>query len=54
MRSVELTPATIAAQDAVVVVTDHRAVDYAMVAEHAALVVDTRGVLRGHGGVLGA
>jgi UDP-N-acetyl-D-glucosamine dehydrogenase len=54
MRSVELTARTIAAQDAVVVVTDHRAVDYAMVAEHAALVVDTRGVLRGHDGVVGA
>jgi UDP-N-acetyl-D-mannosaminuronate dehydrogenase len=30
-----------------VVVTDHRAVDYGMVAEHAALVVDTRRVLGG-------
>jgi UDP-N-acetyl-D-glucosamine dehydrogenase len=47
MRSVELTPEVVAAQDAVVVVTDHRAVDYGMVAEHAALVVDTRRVLGG-------
>jgi UDP-N-acetyl-D-glucosamine dehydrogenase len=30
----------------VVVVTDHSAVDYAMVAEHARLIVDTRGVYR--------
>jgi UDP-N-acetyl-D-glucosamine dehydrogenase len=54
MRSVELTEAVVSAQDAVVVVTDHRAVDYAMVAEHAGLVVDTRGVLRGRDGVVGA
>ena len=47
MRSVELTPEVVGAQDAVVVVTDHRAVDYGMVAEHAALVVDTRRVVRG-------
>jgi UDP-N-acetyl-D-glucosamine dehydrogenase len=54
MRSVALTPETVAAQDAVVVVTDHRGVDYAMVAERAGLVVDTRGVLRGQDGVVAA
>jgi UDP-N-acetyl-D-glucosamine dehydrogenase len=54
MRSVELTADVVAAQDAVVVVTDHLGVDYAMVAERAALVVDTRGVLRGAAGVVGA
>jgi len=33
--------------DAVVVVTDHTTVDYSLVAEHAPLVVDTRGIMRG-------
>jgi UDP-N-acetyl-D-glucosamine dehydrogenase len=28
------------------IVTDHTAVDYALVAEHSALVVDTRGIYR--------
>jgi UDP-N-acetyl-D-glucosamine dehydrogenase len=46
MASVALTPETLAAADAVVIVTDHDAVDWAMVAEHAPLVVDTRGVYR--------
>jgi UDP-N-acetyl-D-glucosamine dehydrogenase len=46
MASEALTAELIAAQDAVVVVTDHTAVDYALVAEHAPLIVDTRGVYR--------
>ena len=46
-RSVLLTPKTIAAADAVVVVTQHDAVDYALVAKHARLVVDTRNALAG-------
>lgn len=50
MHSVALTPATLAATDAVVIVTDHSGVDYAAVMAHAPLVVDTRGVLRGLGG----
>lgn len=49
-RGVELTAETLAAADAVVVVTDHRAVDYDLVARHARLVVDTRGALRGRAG----
>jgi len=44
--SVALTPETLAAADCVVVVTDHSAVDYELVARHAALVVDTRHVIR--------
>jgi len=44
MRSVQLTPQTVATYDAVLVVTDHTQVDYAMVANHAKLVVDSRGV----------
>jgi UDP-N-acetyl-D-glucosamine dehydrogenase len=41
-RSVPLTPKQIGAADAVVVVTDHDQVDYALVARHARLIVDTR------------
>jgi UDP-N-acetyl-D-glucosamine dehydrogenase len=47
LRSQPLDAATLEAVDAVVVVTDHTAVDYELVARHAPLVVDTRGVLRG-------
>ncbi|HRS17158.1 MAG TPA: nucleotide sugar dehydrogenase [Thermoanaerobaculaceae bacterium] len=45
MRSRPLTPETLRAADAVLIVTDHTAVDYDAVAEHAHLVVDTRGRL---------
>ncbi|MGH7505908.1 MAG: nucleotide sugar dehydrogenase, partial [Longimicrobiales bacterium] len=47
MRSVALTEAVLAAADAVVIVSDHTTVDYRWVAEHAKLVVDARGVMRG-------
>jgi UDP-N-acetyl-D-glucosamine dehydrogenase len=43
-RSVALTPEAIAAADVVLVATQHRAVDYPLVAKHARLVVDTRNV----------
>jgi UDP-N-acetyl-D-glucosamine dehydrogenase len=46
MLSEPLTAESLAATDAVVIVTDHEAVDYAFVAEHARLIVDTRGVYR--------
>ena len=46
MQSQPLTPALLASVDAVVLVTDHTQVDYALVREHARLVVDTRGVYR--------
>ena len=39
-------PETLAAHDATLVVTDHTAVDYELVARHAPLIVDTRGVYR--------
>jgi UDP-N-acetyl-D-glucosamine dehydrogenase len=39
---VELTKATLSEADVVVIVTDHRAVDYQLVVDHAALVVDSR------------
>lgn len=45
MKSVALTPASLAGFDAVLVVTDHDGVDYAAVAQHAKLVVDTRNAL---------
>jgi UDP-N-acetyl-D-glucosamine dehydrogenase len=45
MKSVALTPETVAAQDAVIIVTDHDNVDYGMVAKEAKLVVDTRNAL---------
>ena len=45
MRSVELTAELLADVDAAVIVTNHRAVDYDLVLEHAPLILDTRGVL---------
>jgi UDP-N-acetyl-D-glucosamine dehydrogenase len=44
MRSVALTPETLADYDLALLVTDHAKFDYAMIQEHAKLVVDTRGV----------
>jgi UDP-N-acetyl-D-glucosamine dehydrogenase len=46
MESVELDPETLNATDAAVLVTDHSKIDYDLVLEHAALVIDTRGVFR--------
>ena len=46
MSSLPLTAETLASQDAVLLVTDHSRVDYELVARHAPLVVDTRGVFR--------
>ncbi len=47
LESVPLTAETLEASDAVLLVTDHSAVDYELVLRHAPLVVDTRGVYRG-------
>jgi len=44
--SVPLDQARLEVTDAVVIVTDHTAVDYQLVADHARAVVDTRGVMR--------
>ena len=46
LRSVELTTEVLAAQDAVLVVTDHSAIDFDLVSDNAALIVDTRGLFR--------
>ncbi len=43
-RSVELTAAALQDFDAVVVATDHDAIDYQTIADHALLIVDTRNV----------
>ena len=57
MRSMDLTDELLQRADCVIIVTDHTDVDYAKVARHAPLVVDTRGVLRnvesGNGRVVG-
>ena len=45
MKSVSLTRAELKKADAVIVVTDHAAVDYKLVGKEAKLVVDTRGIL---------
>jgi len=46
MRSSELTPAYLGAQDCVLIATDHSAYDYAFVVEHSRLVLDTRNATR--------
>ena len=48
MNSVALTPEMLAAQDAVIIATNHAAFDYALVAEHARLIVDTRDAMRSY------
>jgi UDP-N-acetyl-D-glucosamine dehydrogenase len=47
LTSQELTPDFLAAQDCVVIVTDHSAYDYQFVVDHAPLVVDTRNATAG-------
>ena len=54
LASVPLTAERIATADAVLVVTDHEAFDWQLVALHCRLVVDTRGILRPFAKVLGA
>ena len=46
MRSVDLNEEALQSSDAVLIATDHSSVDYAMVLEHAKLIIDTRGVYR--------
>jgi UDP-N-acetyl-D-glucosamine dehydrogenase len=41
-----LTSEVIASQDAVLIITDHSSVDYEMIAKHAKLIIDSRGVYR--------
>jgi UDP-N-acetyl-D-glucosamine dehydrogenase len=44
--AIDPTPAALRAHDCVVIVTDHRAFDYATIAREATLVVDVRNALR--------
>jgi UDP-N-acetyl-D-glucosamine dehydrogenase len=46
LSSVPLTPETLAAADAVLIATDHSAIDYDLVVQHSRLVVDTRNATR--------
>jgi UDP-N-acetyl-D-glucosamine dehydrogenase len=41
-HSVDLTPATLSAADVVVIVTDHKSIDYQQLVDHADLIVDSR------------
>lgn len=52
MTSVELTPEALASYDAVVIVTNHSAFDYAAIAAHAGLIIDTRNTMAPHAGEL--
>jgi UDP-N-acetyl-D-glucosamine dehydrogenase len=47
MESVQLTTELLESSDCVVIVTDHTTVDYGFLAQHARLILDTRGVMRG-------
>ncbi len=46
LKSVDLTPDTLASYDAVVLLTDHSDFDYGMIAERSQLILDTRGKYR--------
>ena len=46
IKSVQLTPATLKKYDAVVVLTDHSAYDYAMIVKNARLIIDTRNAVK--------
>jgi UDP-N-acetyl-D-glucosamine dehydrogenase len=46
LASVELTEQSLESYDAVVLLTDHAAFDYQMIAQHASLIIDTRGRFR--------
>ncbi|HEY3317427.1 MAG TPA: nucleotide sugar dehydrogenase [Coriobacteriia bacterium] len=48
LASTPLTPELLASADAVVIVTDHKSVDYGLVAQHARLVLDTRNAMKTH------
>jgi UDP-N-acetyl-D-glucosamine dehydrogenase len=42
LRSIPLSPKSVASFDAALIVTDHADVDYALLARHAKLIIDTR------------
>jgi len=47
MSSVDLSPEKLNSYDCVLVATHHAACDWGMIAQHAKLIVDTRGIMRG-------
>ena len=49
MTGIALTPETLAEHDLVVIATDHRTVDYALVGAHARHVLDTRNAMKAAG-----
>jgi UDP-N-acetyl-D-glucosamine dehydrogenase len=52
LSSVPLTAEVLGQQDAVLLLTDHSGFDYDLIARHAALLIDTRGVYRRRGVVV--
>jgi UDP-N-acetyl-D-glucosamine dehydrogenase len=48
LESVDLTAEVVKGADVVLIATDHSTVDYAMLADNAQLIIDTRGVYRSH------
>jgi UDP-N-acetyl-D-glucosamine dehydrogenase len=46
LHSVDLTADRLQTKDAVLIITDHKAVDYDLIATNAPLIIDTRGVFR--------
>jgi UDP-N-acetyl-D-glucosamine dehydrogenase len=54
MKSVKLTAESIASYDVILISTDHKDVDYALIAKHAKLVVDTRDAMRPYESQLGS
>lgn len=50
LKSVALTPSDVSVADAVLIVTDHKAVDYRLLGQHARLIVDTRNAMAKHAG----
>lgn len=53
MTSVELTAKSVASFDAVLISTNHSAFDYALLADHARLVIDTRNAMKDHAARMG-
>jgi UDP-N-acetyl-D-glucosamine dehydrogenase len=46
LRSIELTPGAVSGFDAVIISTNHTKTDYAMLAQHSSLIIDTRDAMR--------
>jgi UDP-N-acetyl-D-glucosamine dehydrogenase len=46
LNSQPLTIETISSHDAVVIITDHTSIDYELIAKHAKMIIDSRGVYR--------